>query len=158
PYLRDNTLVYDKEISSFCNITRSPDGKIIANEFENFFEYTDPKLSSHFKETDFLQCRTRFIKTKKEYFLELKFILNSPKASSIYGTIDPSTPSKINFINGDFIYLETYALSSGILDPTTGSTIYNVQFKLDREDIKSISKKDIDSIITLWTSGADQFE
>jgi hypothetical protein len=158
PYVRLETNVYGTEISSLCNLTRNPDGKIIANAFENFFEYTDPKLSAHFKENDFLECHARFIKTKKEYFLELKFILNSPKAASIYGSIDPANPSKIDFIDNEFIFLETHALTSGILDPETGSTVYNVQYKLNREDIKNIRKKDVSSLTIIWTSGSDQFE
>ena len=121
-------------------------------------EFTDPNISTHFKDNDFLECQARFIKTKKEYFLEFRFLLNSVKAAAIYGTIDPSNPSKIDFIDGDFIYLETYALTPGTIDPETGKTIYNVQYKLNREDIKSIRKKDINSITILWTSGADQFE
>lgn len=158
PNLRNNTLVYDKEISSLCNLTRSPDNKILANVYENFFEFTDQKLSTHYKETDFLQCQVRFIKTKNKYFLEFKFLLNSPKASSIYGTIDPSNPTKIDFLNGDFIYLETHALATGTIDQETGGTVYNIQYKLNNEDISNLRKKDIDSLTIIWTSGADQFE
>lgn len=157
-YVRVNTNVYDQEISSLCNLNRNLDGKIIANVYAPFFEYTDPTISTHFKESDFLECQARFIKTKKDYFLELKFLMNSTKASSIYGAIDPSNPAKIEFIDGDFIYLETYALTSGVLDPETGSTIFNVQYKLNKEDIKNIHKKDINTFTVLWTSGADQFE
>ncbi len=158
PYLRVSTNVYDQEIAAWCNLTKNADGKTIANEFEHFFDYTDPKIASHFKENDFLQCQTRFIKTTDAYFLEFKFTLNSPKASSLYGNIDPSIPVKIDFIDGDFSYLEVYALTSGILDPETGSTVYNVQFKLDREDMRRLSKKDVDKVTIIWTSGADQFE
>ncbi|MBK8451592.1 MAG: hypothetical protein IPL42_16865 [Saprospiraceae bacterium] len=158
PYVRDNTMVYDKEVNSFCNLSQNLEGTILANVFEIFFEHTDPKIGSYFKESEFLQCFARFIKTKNDYLLELKFLLHSSKASQVYGAIDPSSPARIDFINGEHIYLQSYALTSATIEPETGNTIYNIQYKLDREDLKYLLKQEIDSYTIIWTSGSDRFE
>lgn len=158
PYFKDESAVYDKNLNSFCNLTMNMEKSMLANVFEIFYEYTDPKIGNHFKENDFLKCQARFIKTKKEYFLELQFIFLSPKASQIYGSIDPSSPSRLDFINGKHIYLQSFAMTSAIVEPGTGNTIYNIQYKLDREDLAYIKKYDVDAFTIIWSSGADRFE
>lgn len=150
--------VYDYQLERPCQLTQNEDGSIWANEFTGFFEYTDPRISTYFKEHDFLECFARFIKTKKKYYLELKFVLNSPKANQIYGSIDPSNPARLDFLNGDFIYLETFALNTSELEAGTGNTLITIQYKLDKEDLNYLSKNEVDAFTIIWTNGADRFE
>jgi hypothetical protein len=154
----DMQAVYNRNVSSLCRITKSPDGKIIANEFEDFFEYTDPSLAVHFREDDFLKCQARFIKTKKVYYLELNFILNSPKAASLYGTIDVSNPIRVDFVNSNFIYLQSINFTAGIPDKQAGNTEYHMQYKLDGDDINAIRKNEVEALTVIWTSGSDRYE
>lgn len=151
-------MLYAQPIFSFCNLNLSSDGKIMANAFENFFSFTDPEIASHYQDNDFLDCQARFIKTRDDYFLELKLALHSPRAAAIFGNIDGSSPSRIDFIDGDFIYLDTHAQTSGILDAETGSTIHHIQYRLNKEDLRNLRKKNINTFTILWTRGADQFE
>jgi hypothetical protein len=156
-FLRAETELYSQEISSWCQILKNPEGTIIANAFDSFFEYTDPRLSTHFKERDFIECKARFIKTKKNYFLELKYILHSPQASKVYGNIDGLSHCRMDFINGDFVYLETFATTDGVLDSDL-NTVYLVQYKLEKEEINKILKNQIDKLTVFWTSGVDEYQ
>lgn len=150
--------VYDFKLESPCQLTQNEEGTIWANQYTSFFEYTDPRISSYFKDHDFLECYARFIESKKKYYLELKFVLNSPKASQIYGSIDPSNPARLDFLNGDFIYLETFALNTSELEAGTGNTLVTIQYKLDKEDLNYLSKNEVDAFTIIWTNGADRFE
>ncbi len=150
--------VYDTYLSSPCELQFDENGSIWANAYRPFFEYTDARISKFFKEDDFLECWSRFIYSNKKYYLELKFVLHSPKASQIYGSIDPSNPARLDFMNGDFIYLETFALNTSEIEPGSANTIYTIQYKLDNEDLRYLSKYDVDSFTIIWTNGADRFE
>lgn len=150
--------VYDHFLESACQLTQNEDGSIWANEFSPFFEYTDPRIGNYFKEGDFLECLARFIQSRKKYYLELKFVLHSPKAAQLYGSIDPSNPARLDFLNGDFIYLETFALNTSELEASTGNTIITIQYKLDKEDLNYLLKNEVDAFTIIWTNGADRFE
>ncbi len=157
PYQRTETDLYSKELSSLCNLTISPDGKTLATVYEDLFEYTDPKISTHFKNSDFVNTKVRFLKTQKDYLLELKFILHSPQAKSVYGNPDGSSQSRMDFINGDFIYLQVFATSNGIVDAQQ-NTVYHIQYKLDKEEINKIRKNELDKLTVFWTSGIEQYD
>lgn len=156
--LHASNRVYDQILESPCQLTQNEDGSIWANEYISFFEYTDPRISSYFKEHDFLECFARFIEVKKKYYLELKFVLHSPKAAQIYGSIDPSNPARLDFLNGDFIYLETFALNTSEIEAGTGNTLITIQYKLDKEDLNYLAKNEVDAFTIIWTNGADRFE
>lgn len=157
-YVSAKTNTYSQPIYHFCNLTQSKDGYTLANEFETLFEFTEPKLDAYYKDAEFLECKARFIKTLKDYFLELKFIFNSPHAEKMIGSIDVASPSRIDFLNGSFIYLQAIAVTDEVKTSGSSQTIYHVQYKLDSEDIKNLSKYELDTITFVWTSGADKYE
>ncbi|MBK9108279.1 MAG: hypothetical protein IPM92_07845 [Saprospiraceae bacterium] len=157
-YVATKTEVYVQPIHHFCQLTKSKDGKSLANEFETLFEFTEPKLDAYYKDSEFLECKARFIKSEKDYFLELKFIFNSPQAEKMIGSIDAASPSRIDFINGSFIYLQALAVTDAQSITATGQTAYQVKYKLDKEDLHRLSEEELDTLTFVWTSGADKYE
>ncbi|MBK8955921.1 MAG: hypothetical protein IPM34_10245 [Saprospiraceae bacterium] len=156
--VKSETEVYDQQVFHFCKLTRSADGLTLANEFETLFEFTDPKLSLYYKDSEFLVCKARFIKTNKDYFLEINFTFNSPQADKMMGQIDAESPCRIDFINGTYIYLQTLSHTDANKNVEDGKTFYLIRYKLDQEEMNALSKFEMDTLTFVWTSGADKYE
>ncbi|HEX5625238.1 MAG TPA: hypothetical protein VFX48_04400 [Saprospiraceae bacterium] len=154
----NSPMVYDQQLHHFCKINRNPEGSILANAFESFFEYTDPKWSAYFKGEEFLQVSARFIKTRKKEFLEFQFTLRAAKARQYYGSIDPSSPTRIAFMDGSFIYLNPFSISQPSIEAETGHTQYYIQYELEKEDLRHLKKHDVDEITMIWSSGSDRYD
>lgn len=150
--------VYSDNVINPCNLNENVQSGLVANTFELLFEMTDDRLANYYKEDEFLSCYARFITSKTNIFLELKFVINSPKASKIFGGMDAQNPSRLDFMNGEFVYLNVFALSDPSIDQAKGQTIYHVQYKLDKEDIGRIRKNTLDYLTILWTAGAERYE
>lgn len=158
PYQNVTTDIYSSNLYPPCLLRSNDKDQLIANEFALFYEHTDPRLSDHFADKEFTNCYARFIRSGKNIFLELQFIYGSPKAKQFLGRIDASQPTRIRFINGEFIYLHFFSVDEGIISPDKMSTSYSFQYKLDGEDIRGLQKNEIDAIDLIWTSGSEQLD
>ncbi len=154
----ENSDIYSENLLTPCNLSTNMQSGLTANAFVKLFDLTEDRLSAYFREDEFLSCYSRFIRSKSDYFLELKFVINSPKASHIFGVVDPQNPSRLDFMNGEFAYLNVFAVSEPTIDAIKGQTIYHIQYILDKEDIGRIRKNSLDFITLLWSTGAERYE
>lgn len=158
PYQSVSTDVYSRNLRTPCELRRNEQDPLIANEFALLYEHTEPRLAEHFVEKEFMACYARFIKADKDLFLELQLNYRSRKAKQFLGRIDASQPTRIRFINGEFIYLQFFSVNEGVITPDKMSTTYSFQYKLDGEDIRGLQKNEIDIIDLIWTSGSEELD
>ncbi len=141
-----------------CKKYMSQDGKIYATSKEPWFSHTDSNLYKYFKNQEFLEVSARILYTQKSFFLEVEFVVNSLKAADVLGYLDPNSPVRMDFMNGHHIYLQTFAQSDLRINRTEGQSLYEVQYQLDSEDLRELSKYELDTITIVWTRGAERYE
>jgi hypothetical protein len=156
--IRGKTDVYSQELGAPCRVERSADGKRKATAYTDWFSHTAPELEKHIRGEDFMRCEARFLKYRKDTYLELRIVFNSYKASDFLGSIDPSLPARIDFLNESFIYLTPYAVAETVRDRNRGQSAFHVQFLLDREDLRYLSRQQADVFTLFWTSGPARYE
>ncbi|MBK7226499.1 MAG: hypothetical protein WBB17_14155 [Saprospiraceae bacterium] len=154
--VQDEPLLF--QVKNNCSLEKNRDNNLVSTRFENLFSYTDPKIESYFIDKEFVTCESRLIKSQKNILLELRLKFSSIRAGKIYGTIDPSNPIKLTFLNDDFIYLRPSHIVTANIEEKTGNTIYKIQIPLDKEKQKKIKKFELDKIIFLFTSGKESFD
>ncbi|MCC6753786.1 MAG: hypothetical protein IT266_07360 [Saprospiraceae bacterium] len=156
--VRGNTAVYAQDIGAPCRVEHAADGKRKATAYSEWFSHTAPELEKHVRGQDFMRCEARFLESRKDTYLELRIVFNSYKASDFVGSIDPSLPARIDFLNESFIYLTPYAVAEAVRDRRSGQTVFHVQFQLDREDMRYLSRQQADVFTLFWTSGPARYE
>lgn len=154
----DNSGVKDFQIWEECDAKLSEDGKLKSTNYKKLFYNTDPKLEKYFPENDFIECYARVIKSKKNWFLDLKLILANQKVLKLMGNLSYDVPIKLIFMDGDFIYLRNISITSPVYEAQTGRSSYKIQVTLDREKVRKLRKKEIDQIVMVWSSGIEQYE
>ncbi len=123
-----------------------------------FFSYTHPKLKSFFKSKDFLNCNANLLKLGAYYYLGLEITISSKDAKKNYGAIERNSMLRINFIDGSDIHLTCIKENRGTIEPYTGNTVYKVKYLLDKEQLKTMSKIEIDKIGLIWTTGFEEYD
>ncbi|MEP7196284.1 MAG: hypothetical protein ABI851_07165 [Saprospiraceae bacterium] len=141
-----------------CNLEKSTDGKILANQFSPLFNYTPLDIEKHYSDLDFLNTYVKLLHTNKHYFIEFKFEFNSLKILEVYGILDKNSPMKLIFMDDAFIYLDNAITSPPDVQNKTGKTVIRMQASLSKSDLKKITNKDLDRLIILWPSGAESYE
>jgi len=130
--------------------------KELARDF--LFGYSHPKLKSHFKDRDFLECDAKMVELNKKKYIWLYITISSKDAMKNYGYIANNSPLKFELLNGEILYAASAQNAMGKLEPYTGNTKYEVILPLDKSKYKLLSKSEIDRIGIMWTSGYEQYE
>jgi len=157
----DESNPYDNPPNYSCkvNFEGSDQGKFkVELKQEFFFSYTHEKLKSYFKNQDFLSCEAQLSYLGGRSFLTLHIIIQSKKARESYGSIDRGSMLRIKLINEDKIYLGNVGPSTGLLEPYTGLTSYQVTYAIDKDDLKSLAGNEIDTVGIIWSSGFEDYE
>ena len=122
------------------------------------FTFTQEKLKPYFKADDFLKCESTMTKVGKSYFLTLQIRIKSKDAYRTYGSLAANEELKIEFIDGTKIYGTNIIQSTGEIEAYSGHTLYTGIYKFDRDEIKELEKKYIDTIGILWSTGFEQYD
>ena len=123
-----------------------------------FFSFTPKKLKEHFQESAFITCNAQLAKTDKLYFINLEIQIQTKTARDTYGGIDKAAALRLELINGDKLLAYNVKRDYGTLSADEESVIYNVIYSLDSDDIKSLSKLDLDKIGIIWSTGYEDYE
>ncbi len=127
-------------------------------EPSEFFSYTHPKIKPHLKSENFLVCKANMSKVGKDYFLKMYFDLASKDASRNYGQIERNSIIRIQMIDGKKYYLTNNYPDPGRIEKYTGHTLYKAVMKLGKDDLKVFSKKEVDHVGIIWTTGYEQYD
>lgn len=122
------------------------------------FSYTHPKLKSHFKDKDFLNCNASLAKLDDKSFLQLNIKIASKDARKNYGKIERGAMLRILLIDGEILYTTNVIPILGDIEKYTGNTIYNPIYQLDKDQLKQLRNTEIDKIGILWTSGYEEYD
>ena len=155
----------DTDIESFpdfnCEIITEKSNEINPTNYtplSPFFSFTPDKLEEHLQGTPFISCHAQLAKSNKLMFINLEIEIQTKSARDTYGGIDKGSALRIELINGDKLLAYNVKRDYGTLSADEESVIYNVIYSLDNDDIKSLSKFDLDKLGIIWSTGYEDYE
>jgi hypothetical protein len=122
------------------------------------FSHTDEKIKDKVKSRDFIHGHTGLADINGTVYMTLRINVASSRAKSIFGEVDANNPIKLNFIDGAHVFLEIVNSQRPKISTSKNETEYFILAKMDKSDIKSISKCELNSIGFIWEEGYDEYE
>lgn len=151
---------HEKENSSDfhdCSLKTVIDGKTYT-PLRHFFDYTPEKLRDHFTENDYISSLAQLVNSDKNYFFNMQIKIHSSLARDTYGGIEKGSALRIELINGDKIILYNLKRDFGVFNKVTEKMVYNLIYPIEKDDLKSLEKLDVDKIGVIWTTGYEDYE
>lgn len=146
-----------KELTDFeCNIISKAEKKYTS--LAPFFSFTPEKLENHFLGTDYISCDAQVAQVDDLYFVNLNIEIRSKTAKDIYGGIEKGSALRLELINGEQILVYNVKRDFGKQNQAEESVVYQVIYSLDPDDLKTLSKFDLNRIGIIWTTGYEDYE
>lgn len=122
------------------------------------FSHTDTKIKDNVPNRDFIHGYTSLANINGSVYLTLRINIASSRAKSILGGVDAANPIKLNFLDGAHVFLQIVNSQSPKVSTTKNETEYFILAKMDKSDIKSISKCELNHIGIIWDEGYEEYE
>ena len=123
-----------------------------------FFTFTSDKLRAYFEEGDMIQCDAYMSSVAGGYkFICLEVLVSSETAQRSYGSIEKQGLFSIKLVDGTTINLYNNKTDTGFLDPLKKTVLYKGQYLIPNEDVKTLSKVDIDLVRLVWSTGYEDY-
>ena len=131
--------------------------KMVVMEPAEFFTFTPEEIKSYLEDRDFISCNANLSTRPGLSFLTLKFTIASDNARKNFGVLEQGSLLRIMLLDGSTVNLYNGRFDAGKLDPYTGNTIYESNYIIDKEKEKLLSKKEIDKIRVVWSTGFEDY-
>jgi hypothetical protein len=131
--------------------------KMVVMEPAEFFSFTPEEIKSYLEDRDFISCNANLSTRPGLSFLTLKFTIASDNARKNFGVLEQGSLLRIMLLDGSTVNLYNGRFDAGKLDPYTGNTIYESNYIIDKEKEKLLSKKEIDKIRVVWSTGFEDY-
>lgn len=131
--------------------------KIADFQSKPFFVFTNPQIRKYFVNKNMMEADAKVKKVNDNYFIVINFKINSDQAKDNYGNLEKNGKMKIDFINGDHIYLENIERDRGKVRRNKKMTFYKGTFAIDKDDMAHLRKYDLDQITVLWEEGVEEY-
>lgn len=121
------------------------------------FTYTDERLRSYLKTKEYLRCDGFLTAMGGFRFLSLQFTFAYPNAREAYGFIEKGSILIIKLLDGSFVSLPAMRMDKGSYDTATEMLTYNVYYPIDRSQMNTLRRGEVDSVIMFWSSGYEEY-
>ncbi len=125
---------------------------------EEIFSFTHDKLKPYFTDRPFLTCYAGLSRKSSEFFLLLKFIVDTKYIKTGYNGISNNSMLRITLIGGDKIYLKNIFNNLGTRDVEGKNITYNGIYPISKSDLKTLKKVEIDKMGVEWNGGVEEYE
>lgn len=147
-----------------CNLAYSGidefSGKIrkeVAKEL--FFSFTSDKMKPYFKEKDYLTCKGGLSSISGGvYSLNLEIEVASESAQREFGFLEKGAVLIVKMIDGSSIRLVNRKTDMGSLNPLLKSVVFKPQYLIGANQVKDLSKGEVDKVRIVWSLGYDDYE
>lgn len=119
-------------------------------------QHTPPVVKSELQEGNLMYLRGQIVQIDDIPQLHLNIRINSQKALEYYGTVSAGYILKIILLDGKEVKLTCTAGSGGIANDNRGF-IYPLGYELDKRDLKTLSKQEVDKIGIQWSTGYEEY-
>ncbi len=122
------------------------------------FKYTDPQIKRHLKGRDYIMAEVALSGSKKKTFLVLKLDIGSLYAHKSFGVIGRNSPIRITTIRGEHVFIDPIRMTKGDVDEDGGRTLYTFIGLLDKSDMRTLKKCEIDKLGIVWEMGFEEYD
>lgn len=125
---------------------------------EYLFSHTDDRLRVYLKDKEYLRCEG-FLTTMGGFrYLSLQFSFAYPNAREAYGFIEKGSILIVKLLNGEFVTLTAGRMDKGSYDTEAELLTYRVHYPIDRAQLNTLRRGELDTMIMFWSSGYEEYE
>jgi len=129
-----------------------------STEAAPLFSYTHPKLKPHFIGKDYMSTSAQIIESNSKYFILLSIEIKSNRAKETFGGLEKGEILRLQLINGEKIIAYNMRRSFGEYNSETNTTSFTPVYSIKKDNLKKISKIELDKIGLMWTTGYEDYE
>lgn len=132
--------------------------KVVSLKPELFFTKTPDQMRILLKDREYLTCNAFLSNTGGLTYLELEIIIASANADQSYGLVEKGSKMSMKMIDGYTISLAASRSVKGEVNNLEKTVTYKPRYFLDKSQLKTLSKAEIDQIRIVWMSGYEDYE
>jgi len=126
---------------------------------EVFFTHTSDRLRPFFKEKSHITVEGFLSGTSGgSFYLNLTMTVLSEFAQREFGVLEKGSVVSLKLINGNNIKLFNTKTSTGTLNKVEKSVVYQGQYLLQSDEMKSLKKSEVDKVRIVWGTGYEDYE
>ncbi len=123
------------------------------------FTHTSDKLRPYFKDREYITCEGHLSSLSGGIqMLSLKFVIASEHAQKEFGALGQGSMLTFKTIDGDSVKLVNKRTDPGTYDPLNKEVTYEAQYLLSNGNQKDLSKREIDKVRVVWSTGYEDYE
>jgi hypothetical protein len=122
------------------------------------FRHTDEDLRPYFREEDLLTCYGQLSQVGDNIYLSFEFNIASPNAQKNFGSLPEASLLRLTLINGSEIDLINLQGDAGRIDAYSGNTVFVGRYLIEKEDQRSLSKTELNSMRVVWSTGYEDYD
>ncbi len=125
---------------------------------EEIFSFTHEKLKPYFTDRPFLTCYGALSRNSSDYFLQLKFNVDTKYIKTGYNGLSVNSMLRITLIGGDKVYLKNIYNDLGTRDVSGKMITYKGIYPISKADLKILRKTELDKMGVEWNGGVEEYE
>ncbi len=125
---------------------------------EEIFSFTHEKLKPYFTDRPFLTCFGALSRKSSDYFLQLKFAVDTKYIKTGYNGLSVNSMLRITLIGGDKVYLKNIYNDLGTRDVSGKMVTYKGLYPISKADLKILRKTELDKMGVEWNGGVEEYE
>ena len=125
---------------------------------EEIFSFTHEKLKPYFTDRPFLTCYAGLSRKSDEYFLQLKFKIDTKYIKTGYNGLGTNSMLRITLIGGEKVYLKNIFNDLGSRDVAGNIVTYKGIYPISKDELKSLKKTELDKFGVEWNGGVEEYE
>ena len=129
-----------------------------STEQKNLFNHTPESLKSTLLNQHFVTSKANVFEISGNTYINILLEFNSLTVGQQYGPIDLNGQLVIKTLDEDMLTCYSQKYTSSRLDKIKGVTTYDVTYIMPNLERKILSKKEIDSIRIVYSSGFEDYE
>ena len=132
--------------------------RITELKLEEIFSFTHEKLKPYFTDRPFLTCLGGLSRKSSEYFLQLRFNVDTKYIKTGYNGLSVNSMLRITLIGGDKVYLKNIYNDLGTRDVSGKMVTYKGLYPISKADLKILRKTELDKVGVEWNGGVEEYE
>jgi len=132
--------------------------RITELKLEDIFSFTHEKLKPYFTDRPFLTCYAGLSRKKDEYFLQLKFNVDTKYIKTGYNGLSSNSMLRVTLIGGEKVYLKNIYNDLGTRDVEGKIVTYKGIYPISKNDLKLLKKTELDKMGVEWNGGVEEYE
>ncbi|MFK7807333.1 MAG: hypothetical protein AB8F74_05960 [Saprospiraceae bacterium] len=124
-----------------------------------FFAHTPERFRSYFKGRDYIVCTGTLIAIDgTPRSISIEYTIATDQAAREFGTLAKGSQLILRLLDGDRLILVNNKTATGIADSVTKTTRYNINYPLNKSQIKTLEEAEVDKVRMIWATGYEDYE